>query len=239
MNTSAWYLLRRCTLVAPVFLSVAWAPLVAQPRRPTSAAQSSPSALLNRAAALYTSGTLAAEFTQTVRNPLTLSDATSAGTYFQRGAGVFSVNFTQPAGDRIVSDGRTLWVYVPSATPGQVLKLSVGSMAPGGVDIVGQFFSAPSRRWNVVDGGAATIGSLAARRLNLTPKSDDSGIRSAAIWLDPSSATMRQLEITETSGLVRTLRFQRITRGGSMPASTFGFTVPRGVTVVDQGAFAR
>jgi outer membrane lipoprotein carrier protein len=203
------------------------------------AAAPTPTALLDRAAALYTSGSLRADFTQTIRNPITLTDVTSAGTYLQRRAGVFSVNFSRPAGDRIVSDGRTMWVYVPSATPGQVLKLSVGATTPGGIDLVGQFFSSPSRRWTVTDGGSVTLAGATARRVNLAPRSTDSGIRSAAIWLDPATAAMRQLEITEPSGLVRVLQFPRIVRGAAMAASAFTFTPPQGVTVVDQAALMR
>ncbi|MDZ7631747.1 MAG: hypothetical protein U5K74_10480 [Gemmatimonadaceae bacterium] len=68
----------------------------------------SASTLLTRTAALYTGARpLRAEFTQKVKNPITDTETPSAGSYLQRGPGVFSVNFSQPAGDRIVSDGET------------------------------------------------------------------------------------------------------------------------------------
>ena len=209
--------------------------------RPAAAATASPSAssLLERTASLYT-GTrgLRAEFTQRVKNPITESTTPSAGSYLQRGPGVFSVNFSQPAGDRIVSDGKTLWVFVPSATPGQVLKLAVGANAPGGVDLVGQFFTSPSRKFTVTDGGTETLAGLALRRLMLVPKSDI-GFSKAVLWVVPSTGVLKQLEVTDGSGLVRTLSFTSITRGVPLAADAFTFAVPRGVTVVDQAALTR
>ena len=202
--------------------------------RPVSAV-----ALLERSAALYTgSRALRAEFTQRVTNPITSSETPSAGSYLQRGPGVFSVNFSQPAGDRIVSDGRTLWVFVPSATPGQVLKMPVGAGAPGGVDLVGQFFTAPARKFTVTDGGTATVAGATLRKLVLVPRSD-MGLTRAILWVVPTTGVLRQLEVTEGSGLVRTLSFSRIDRGVPLPPDAFRFVVPRGITVVDQAALSR
>lgn len=207
--------------------------------RPAATASASAAALLERTAGLYTgSRGLRAEFTQRVKNPITESVAASAGSYLQRGPGVFSVNFTQPAGDRIVSDGKTLWVYVPSATPGQVLKMPVGANAPGGVDLVGQFFTSPSRKFTVTDGGTAPVAGTALRKLVLAPRSD-MGFTRAVLWVVPGTGVLKQLEVTEGSGLVRTLSFTTIMRGSMLAADAFTFTVPRGITVVDQAALTR
>ena len=211
--------------------------LLAQTKRPASAP--SPGALLERTAALYTgSRSLRAPFTQRMKNPITSSQTTSAGVYLQRGPGVFDVTFTQPAGDRIVSDGKTLWVFVPSATPGQVLKMPVGANAPGGVDLVGQFFTSPSRKFTVTDGGNAALGGATLRRLVLVPKGE-MGLARAVLWVSSGTGSLRQLEVTEHSGLVRTLSFTTIERGVPLPAGAFTFTVPRGITVVDQAALTR
>jgi outer membrane lipoprotein carrier protein len=213
----------------------------ATPTPPVSrgASSASASALLTRTAALYTgSRALRADFTQKVKNPITDTEASSSGSYLQRGPGVFSVNFTQPAGDRIVSDGTTLWVYVPSATPGQVLKMPVGAGAPGGIDLVGQFFTSPARKFTVTDGGAVTTAGVALRKLVLVPRSD-MGFARAVLTVVPATAALKALEVTEHSGLVRTLSFTTITRGAALAADAFRFAVPRGVTVVDQAAMLR
>lgn len=223
-------LLRIAVVLAPTMLS-------AQAR--ASAATPSPSALLERTASLYTgSRALRAEFTQRVKNPITESVTPSAGSYLQRGPGVFAVAFSQPAGDRIVSDGTTLWVFVPSATPGQVLKMPVGTNAPGGVDLVGQFFTSPSRKFSVTDGGLAQVSGSSLRKLVLVPRTA-MGFTSAVLWVAPSTGALRQLEVTENSGVVRTLSFSTISRSARLPADAFTFVVPRGITVVDQAALMR
>jgi outer membrane lipoprotein carrier protein len=226
------------TRFRPLFAAALLVPAMAAAQaRP--AAVPSPSALLERTAGLYTgSRGLRAEFTQRVRNPITESVTPSAGSYLQKGPGVFSVNFSQPAGDRIVSDGRTLWVFVPSATPGQVLKMPVGAGAPGGVDLVGQFFTSPARKFTVSDGGTATVSGTALRKLVLVPKSD-MGFTRAALSVVPATGVLKQLEVTEASGLVRTFIFTSITRGATLPADAFTFAVPKGITVVDQAALTR
>lgn len=227
-------------MCAAALLLPVMAPAQTRPASVVASTSASAAAQLERTARLYTgSRGLRAEFTQRVKNPITSSEAASAGSYLQRGPGVFSVNFSQPAGDRIVSDGRTLWVYVPSATPGQVLKLPVGVGAPGGVDLVGQFFTSPSRKFTTTDGGLATIGTASLRKLVLVPKTDI-GFTRAVLWVVPATGMLKQLEVTEGSGLVRTLSFTTITtRGAPLAADAFTFVVPRGITVVDQAAMMR
>ncbi len=223
-----------------ICVTIAMFPVVSVAQsRPVAAAPSSATALLTRTAALYT-GTrpLRAAFTQRVKNPITDSETPSAGSYLQRGPGVFSVNFSQPAGDRIVSDGKTLWVFVPSATPGQVLKMPVGAGAPGGVDLVGQFFTAPTRKFTVTDGGTVTISGVVLRKLVLVPRTD-MGFTRAVLTVVPATGVLKQLEVTEHSGLMRTLSFSSITRGVTLDAGAFTFVVPRGITVVDQAAMMR
>ena len=226
------------TLLLPV-MALAQARPASELTATPAASSASAAAMLERTAGLYTgSRGLRAVFTQRVKNPLTSSETPSAGSYLQRGPGVFSVNFTQPAGDRIVSDGRTLWVYVPSATPNQAIKMPVGPGAPGGIDLVGQFFTSPARKFNVSDGGTAPVGGASLKKLVLVPKSD-LGFTRAVLWVVPSSGVLKQLEVTEASGLVRTLSFTTITRGVTLAADAFSFSVPKGVMVVDQAALRK
>ena len=216
-----------CVRTCTAALLLLPAMLVGQTRHSATVATPSAgaAALLERTARLYT-GTrgLRAEFTQRMTNPITESETSSAGSYLQRGPGVFAVTFTQPAGDRIVSDGRTLWVYVPSATPGQVLKMPVGAGVSGGVDLMGQFFTAPSKKFAVTDEGTATVSGTLVRKLALVPRSD-MGFSRAVLWVASADGALKQLEVTEASGLVRTLRFTSIGRSATLPAGALFFFI--------------
>ena len=70
-----------------------------------------------------TTRTLQANFDQTITNPILGRTVASRGVFVQERPNRVSITFTEPAGDRIVGDGKSLWVYLPSSTPGQVLKL--------------------------------------------------------------------------------------------------------------------
>src|SRR4051812_42010700 len=66
--------------------------------------------------------TARATFEQTVTNALTGSTAMARGDYQQQRPGKLSIRFTGPDSGRIVADGKAVWVYLPSSTPGQVIK---------------------------------------------------------------------------------------------------------------------
>ena len=90
-----------------------------------SAQALSAQAVYERVASAWASqSTLDARFEQRIANPILGRTVSSKGVFLQQRPGKVAITFTEPAGDRIVSDGKTLWVYLPSSTPGQVLKLA-------------------------------------------------------------------------------------------------------------------
>jgi len=71
-----------------------------------------------RASATYqTITSLSADFVQVVANPMIGTPDTTRGRLYQMRPSRFSMRFTAPKGDRIVADGRFLWLYTPSTTP--------------------------------------------------------------------------------------------------------------------------
>src|SRR5215210_211574 len=80
--------------------------------------------------------TLRASFDQTIINPVTGSAMESKGTLQQRKPNKLAIAFTQPAGDRIVADGKFVWVFLQSATPGQVIKLANTDVGVASTDLI-------------------------------------------------------------------------------------------------------
>ena len=78
------------------------------------AAQSTDQTLDRAVAAWAKVKTARATFEQTVTNSLTGSSANARGEYQQQRPNRVSIRFTDPAGDRIVADGASVWVYLPS-----------------------------------------------------------------------------------------------------------------------------
>lgn len=200
-----------------------------------TAADSAGFTLLERAAAAYSSArTLQAKFVQTLLTPRTGDVQTARGEFAQRGTAQFAFTFTEPAGDQVIADGDALWIYMPSAAPGQALK--VPRAAGAGLDLATSLLRAPRERYNLRALGDTVADGHTVRRLAITPRTADAPFRTAELWIDPRDALIRRVVLAEPLGLIRTIDFTSVRVGGEIPAATFVFTAPAGVRVIDQAA---
>lgn len=192
-------------------------------------------AVVERAARVYARiHTLRATFAQTITNPLTRSDVTSRGVIQQRVPGELSVRFTEPAGDRIVSDGKALWIYLPSTTPGQVIKTHSDPHGGPAPDIVSWFLNDPTERYAIADGGTAVVNGHATRVVDLTPRDTTLPFTKATVWVDVDDALLRQVETTDFNGVVRRITILTIAPNAAVDPRAFVFKVPKGVRIIDQ-----
>jgi outer membrane lipoprotein carrier protein len=199
-------------------------------------AQSSSNNLLDRAVAAWAKvKTARATFEQTIDNPLTGNTLKSSGEYQQQRPGKLSVRFNDPATDRIVADGKYVWLYLPSTTPGQVIRSRLGEGGTGTVDLSAQFLTSPRRRFDITALGAKTVSGRATHAYRLVPKAgQDAQFRSAVVYLDDRDASVRQFEVTEPSGLQRTVRLTSFRANVPVDASAFTFTPPAGTRIVNR-----
>ena len=207
-----------------------------RPATPGPAARAgSVDAAIDRAARAYRGvKSIRATFEQTLTNPLTGGTTVQGGTLYQQGKR-WSARFTNPRDDRYVLTGRTLWVYTPSSAPRQALRLTLDPDAVASFDIVQMFAGEPRRQFTITPAGAATVGGRAASALQLVPKRAGRLAR-AMVWIDDRDGTVRQFELTESTGLVRRVRLTNTRFNVAIPAAEFAFTPPAGVRVIDQAA---
>ena len=177
--------------------------------------------------------TLRATFEQTVTNPITGSAMHSRGELQQRKPHRLAITFSDPAGDRIVADGSHVWLFLPSATPGQVIRMTNEQAGGTNTDLIGQFLDAPRSRYDIADAGAETVNGRATRALVLTAKQGQAlpFIR-AKVWVDAKDGLIRQFESTDRNGISRKVRLLALTPNAKVDTSAFRFTVPGGVRVV-------
>jgi outer membrane lipoprotein carrier protein len=196
----------------------------------------SPNATLERAVRAYKNvKTLRASFTQTITNPLLGATVNSAGEVVQRRPNYVSVRFSDPAGDRIVADGAWVWFYLPSSTPGQVIRAPIAKDGSGSPDLTAQFLDTPASRFDVTDLGREKVHGRTARVLSLVPKPGvEATFTKAVVWVDSADALIRQFELTEPSEIVRRVTITKLTLNPTVPASAFRFTPPSGTRVIDQ-----
>ena len=201
----------------------------------SSAQAQSPQAIMDRAVKAYADmRSVRAEFRQTITNPLTGSDVVSRGVLLRKDPGLLSITFTDPKGDRVVSDGSSLWIYLPSSAPGQVIRTSAKSNnALAMVDPGGVFLSSPASRFNIAAGGRATIQGRSTNVVSLVPKTSNGLFTKARLWIDASTSVIRQFEVVDANGLKRTVTITSIQTNPNLPASDFRFVPPKGARILD------
>ncbi len=176
--------------------------------------------------------TLEAQFEQRITNPILGRTVSSTGVFHQQRPGKLSITFTQPAGDRIVGDGKSLWVYLPSSTPGQVLKLPANADGAIVADLLGQLLDTPTRAFDISGGEAATVDGRATRRVQLVPRrGTNAPFQRAVLWLDDKEPRPVRVQVIDGQGVDRSITLTTWRPDATLPADAFTFKVPKGVKV--------
>jgi outer membrane lipoprotein carrier protein len=202
---------------------------------PAAARAQDANALVGRSSRVYRSlSSLTADFVQLIDNPM-IDSAESRGKLVQAGPDKLAMRFTDPPGEAVIIDGRSVWVYTPSTTPGQVIRMSVPSGGPiYGYNMLAWLLDRPAERYTASYVQADVVGGRSMDVVELVPAVPDLPFEKAVLWLDRADGIPRRLEITEHSGATRTLTLSKVRVNQSVPESTFRFEVPSGVRVVDQ-----
>jgi outer membrane lipoprotein carrier protein len=204
---------------------------------PVAARAQSADAVIDRAAAAYARlNSMRAEFRQTLTNPLTGNTQTTKGVILRRKPNLLSINFE--SGDRVAADGSTLWFYLPSSTPGQVIKMPYSGDNAITVDPANQFLNSPRTRFTVTSAGSASLAGHATHAVTLVPKRPNPAFTSAKVWIDDNDSSIRQFDLETANGLRRHVVITSFTANPDLSKSSFRFSVPKGVKVVDQSSGA-
>ena len=200
----------------------------------TIAAQSPAETAYDRVAKAWAAHTsLESQFEQKITNPLLGKTATSRGTFQQQKPGKISITFTDPVGDRIVGDGTSLWVYLPSSAPGQVLKLPADADGAIVADLLGQLLEAPKKSFTFTGGESVSIDGRATHRVLMTPRIANSvPFQKATLWLDDTEPRPARVQVTDAQGVERSITLTTWTPNVVLPKNAFVFSVPKGVKVV-------
>jgi outer membrane lipoprotein carrier protein len=173
---------------------------------------------------------LRAGFQQQIRNPLLGRTTRSSGTLYQRQPDRFLMEFSDPDGDVIVSDGQYFWIYYPSVNPQQVIRTPRGAQ---GLDLHSQFIGDPVTRFEATSHGTESVAGRAAHVLTLVPR-QAAGYRSLKVWIDANDHLVRRFELTEDNGSVRRVELSDLAINPSLPDHLFQFTPPPGAQVIQR-----
>lgn len=209
--------------------------LLAAPVGAGTAAAQDAAAIVGRSSKVYRAlSSLKADFVQVIDNPM-IDSAESRGSLVQAGADKLAMRFTDPPGEAIVIDGRWVWIYTPSTTPGQVIRTVVPGGGPVyGFNLLAWLLDRPAERYTPSYVRADRIDGRAVDVIQLVPAVPGLPFERAVLWLDRVDGLPRRLEIAEHSGAGRTLTLSKVRANQPVPDRTFTFRVPSGVRVVDQ-----
>ncbi len=205
----------------------------------TSLQGQSPNAIMERAVASYSATrSMRAEFQQKLTNPLTGSTSVSNGVMLRRDPNLLSVNFSDPKGDRVVADGKSLWVYLPSSAPGQVIRMPSNKGSAAMIDPGSLFLSSPGTRYKITGEGTATVAGRRSNVVSLVPRKANQTFTRAKVWIDASDNMIRQFELVDLNGLTRLVTITKAEKNPVIARSEFTFTPPRNVRVIDSSTLS-
>ena len=210
--------------------------LLLSPAAAPLSAQQDARSIVSRAAFAYRSlSALRADFDQLIENQM-IGNAASKGVLEQAGQARLSMRFTDPPGEAIVIDGKWVWVYTPSTTPGQVLRIPVPTGGPVyGYNLLAWLMDRPTERYNSTYVRADRLDNRPMDVVEMVPTVPDMPFGRATVWLDRGDGLPRRMEIEELSGQRRTLTLHNVRVNQPVSNKTFTFEVPAGVKIVDSG----
>lgn len=197
-------------------------------------AQEDAAAIVGRAARVYRGLTsLSADFAQVIEDE-NIGTFESRGRLQQAGQNKLSMRFSDPKGDAIIIDGEHVWVYTPSTTPGQVLRMPLPTGPVYGFNVLAWLLDKPTERYRVKFIKRDFVNFAATDVVQLEPLNDEMPFKRATLWLDRDSSLPRKVAIDERAGGTRTLTLSKMRTNEPVNASTFRFDVPGGVRVIEQ-----
>jgi outer membrane lipoprotein carrier protein len=193
-----------------------------------------PKVLIEEAARKYQSiSSFSADFSQVIADTM-IGTFRSQGRLVQAGESRLAMRFTDPQGEAIVMDGEHIWVYTPSTTPGQVLRLGMPKDPTYGPNVLAWILTNPTERYRFRYVRSDAVAGRGADVISLQPVDRSLPFTEAVVWLDQYDRLPRRLEIRERSGQQRTLTLSGVQTNRRVSPATFRFDVPDGVRIVDQ-----
>jgi outer membrane lipoprotein carrier protein len=159
------------------------------------------------------------------------------GTLLVKKPGMMRWVYTSPEKKEFVSDGRTLYMYVPadrqvivSTVPPEDEASSPAMFLAGKGNIQRDF----TPRLPAAEGLAASEIAL-----ELVPRTKQNEYDWIVLVVDRATLQIRRLVTADSQGGTSTFVFTKLRENVGLPDKTFAFTIPRGVDIVTDGSRKR
>lgn len=168
---------------------------------------------------------LRAEFTQTLSSNYGGGASAFSGVVVLKGNQYRVETSTQT----LVSDGKVTWIYSPAEK--QVLVNT--AVEDETTFSLNDFFLTYDEKYQAVSSQATRLNGQKHARLKLQPKSKDSFFREVTIYVRDSDTVVTRLEVLDVNDTKMVFNLKNIQLNPSVQPSTFTFTPPQGVEIID------
>ncbi len=166
------------------------------------------------------------KFEQTVKYGVSKFEQSFSGTLYFKKKNKYRIETEQQT---VVTDGVTSWLY--SKVNKQVIidnfKEDKSSISPD------KFLLSISDEYVPIILKVEQDNNRKVYVLKLTPKSEDTAIESAKIWVSDNDLQIIKVEITDVNGTVTTYSVRSVKVNSGVDDSVFKFSIPSNVRVVD------
>jgi outer membrane lipoprotein-sorting protein len=192
-------------------------------------------AIVSRAARVYKNlSGLQADFRQRLIDSAPgMGNRDSRGTIYQSGSTKFAMRWSEPAGDLVVIDGQSMFVYTPSDYPGQARQYPKPTGPVYGANFMGYFLDDAVDRYRISYVKSEAVDGALCDVVKLDPITRDMNFKSATIWFARNDNLPHKLQIVEPLQ-VRVLTLSRVQPNVSVAPDKFRFVAPPGVKTVKQ-----
>ena len=168
---------------------------------------------------------LRASFTQLISSDFAGDTTRVAGTVLLSG----NKYRVQTPDQTVVTNGETTWIYTPADS--QVVINDAGNEATQVTPKT--FLTASADRYRITESGSVTRAGTTHQKLAVTATDSTSRFKDAVLWVRQADRVVTRMQATDRNGSTLDLRLGDITVNPSLEDSSFTFSAPNGVEVVD------
>jgi outer membrane lipoprotein carrier protein len=144
--------------------------------------------------------------------------------------GRMSWEYTMPMAQKIISDGKKVWYYIPQDRQVTVYEMNQGLQSEIASNMI--LGKGNLKKEFDVEMENVPAGEKKYYRLRLKPLKPQAGINRIVLSVDKNSFQVFQTEIIDAFGNSNCIKFSHITVNSHLPDSLFTFIVPEGVEVM-------
>jgi outer membrane lipoprotein carrier protein len=178
-----------------------------------------------------------AHFSQTLTNPTFNRKSTSSGEVLLKRPGRMRWNYQKPDPKMYLADGDLLWLYEPEDKQAFKQELKSSQLPSALAFLTGK--GKLSEEFDMSFAQRSPYGTPRDYVLALRPKQAQPQVKEITFVVDPDTFHVMETVIVDGQGNVNDLTFSDIKVGSGLPDSTFHWTPPPGVRVIDTAKLGR